>query len=172
MNQHFELRKLQLSDAKSLAENANNIHVWNNLYDAFPHPYSEEDGIEFIKMRLDKSDISVHFAIAVEDKVVGGISVTPQENVNLRVVAEMGYFIGEKYWNKGIMTEAIKQMVSYAFTNLPHLRKIFATPFDFNIGSQKVLEKAGFEREAILKQGAIKNGKIVDLHYYSIIKQD
>ncbi|MDR0796357.1 MAG: GNAT family N-acetyltransferase [Tannerella sp.] len=167
---NFELRELRLSDAKSLAENANNILIWNNLYDAFPHPYSEEDGKKFIKLRLDKPDTSAHLAIVVDDKVVGGMSVTPQENANLRITAELGYFIGEKYWNKGIMTEAIKQMLAYAFGKFPHLRKIYATPFDFNIASHKVLQKAGFELEAILKQAAIKNNKIIDLHYYSLYK--
>jgi len=87
-----------------------------------------------------------------------------------RITAEMGYFIGEKYWNRGIMTEAIKQMVIYAFTHFPHLRKIYATPYDFNTASHRVLQKAGFEREAILKQAAIKNGEIIDLHYYSLLK--
>jgi RimJ/RimL family protein N-acetyltransferase len=82
----------------------------------------------------------------------------------------MGYFIGERYWNKGLTTEAVKRMVTYVFTHFPHLHKIYATPFDFNTASQKVLQKAGFEREAILKQAAIKNGKIIDEHYYSLLK--
>jgi RimJ/RimL family protein N-acetyltransferase len=169
MNKYFELRELQLSDAASLAENANNINIWNNVRDALPYPYSEEDGKQFIETKLEKTKTTVDFAIVVEGKVIGGISIIPQNDVE-RVSAEIGYWIGEKYWNKGIMSSAIKQMVTYAFTNLPQLRKIFAKPFDYNIASQKVLQKAGFELEAILKQAAIKNEKIIDIHYYSLLK--
>jgi len=170
MNQTFEIREWQLSDVVSLAENANNINIWNNVRDYFPHPYSEKDGKEFIKMVLLKPKPTVDFAIVADGKAIGGIGIVLQTDVE-RISAEIGYWLGEKYWNKGIVTEAVKQMLDYAFANFP-LQKIFAPIFDFNISSQKVLEKAGFEREAILKQGAIKNGKIIDLHYYSYIKKD
>ena len=165
----FELREWRLSDAVSLAENANNINIWNNMRDALPHPYSEEDGKQFIEMALSMPKPATYLTIAVEGKAVGSIGITLHSDIE-RISAEMGYFIGENYWNRGIMTEAVKQMVAYAFTHFPHLHKIYATPFDFNIASQKVLQKAGFEREAILKQAAIKNNKIIDLHYYSIFK--
>jgi len=167
-NNNFELREWQLSDVASLAENANNIHIWNNLRDALPHPYSEKDAKEYIEMALSKPKPTTMFAIVVDGKAVGSIGFFPRTDVE-RISAELGYFIGEGYWDKGIMTEAVKRIVTYAFTTFP-LQKIYATPFDFNIASQKVLQKAGFEREAILKQAAIKNGKIVDLHYYSMFK--
>ena len=162
----FELREWRLSDAASLAENANNIDIWNNVRDYFPHPYSEDDGKQFIESVLSKPKPAVDLAIVVDGKAVGGIGIVLQTDVE-RISAEMGYWLGVNYWNKGIMTEAVKQMVTYAFTHFP-LRKIFAPVFDFNIASQKVLQKAGFEREAILKQAAIKNDKIIDMHYYSI----
>jgi len=170
MDQYFELRKWCLSDAASLAENANNINIWNNLRDALPHPYSEDDGKQFIEMALSQPNPPTLLAIVVDGKAVGSIGIFLRTDVE-RISAELGYFIGEKYWNRGIMTEAIKQMVAYAFANFSQLWKIYATPFDFNVASHKVLLKAGFEREAILKQAAIKNGKIIDLYYYSIIKQ-
>jgi RimJ/RimL family protein N-acetyltransferase len=170
MNTHFELREWRLSDAESLAENANNINIWNNMRDGLPHPYTEEDGKQFIEKAMSLPKPATLLTIAVEGKAVGSIGIVLHSDVE-RISAEMGYFIGENYWNRGIMTEAVKQMVAYAFANFP-LRKIYATPFDFNIASHKVLQKAGFEREAILKQAAIKNGKIVDMHYYSFIKQD
>ena len=170
MNQSFELREWQLSDVASLAENANNINIWNNVRDYFPHPYSEKDGKEYIEMVLSQPKPATILAIDVEGKAVGSIGIILQTDVE-RISAEIGYWLGEKYWNKGIVTEAIKQMLTYAFANFP-LQKIYAPIFDFNIASQKILQKAGFEREAILKQGAIKNGKIIDLHYYSFIKKD
>jgi RimJ/RimL family protein N-acetyltransferase len=171
MNNNFKLREWQLSDATSLAENINNAHVWDNLRDALPKPYSEANGKEFIEMVLSQPKPATSLAIEVDGKAIGSIGITPRTDVE-RITAEIGYFVGENYWNKGITTEAIKQMVAYAFANFPDLRKIYATPFDFNTASHKVLEKAGFEREAILKQAAIKNGKIVDMYYYSFFKQD
>ena len=167
--QTIKFREWQISDIQSLAENANNINVWNNLRDYFPNPYSEEDGKQFIEMVLSKPKPAVDFAIVVDDKAVGGIGIILQKDVE-RISAEMGYWLGEKYWNKGIVTQAIKEIVKYSFENFPELQKIYATPFNFNIASQKVLQKAGFECEAILKKAAIKNGQIIDLHYYSIFK--
>ncbi|GHU88587.1 N-acetyltransferase [Bacteroidia bacterium] len=164
----YKLREWQLSDAASLAENANNIRVWNNLRDYFPHPYSENDGIQFIQMISAKPKPATDMAIVVDGKAVGGIGIIPRTDVE-RVSAELGYWLGEKYWNRGIMTQVVKEMVSYTFLNFP-LQKIYATPFGFSIASQKVLEKAGFEREAILKKAAIKNGKIVDEYYYSFFR--
>ena len=170
MISNFELREWRLSDAASLAENANNMNIWNNLRDALPHPYSEENGKQFIVMAISQPKPATFFAIVVDGKAVGSIGISLHTDVE-RITAELGYFIGEKYWNRGIMTEVVKQMVAYSFANFP-LRKIYATPFDFNLASHKVLQKAGFEREAILKQAAIKNGIVVDLHYYSFIKQN
>ena len=167
---NFILREWQISDVASLTENANNINIWNNVRDYFPHPYSEENGKQFIEMVLSKPKPAADFAIVVDGKAVGGIGIVLQTDVE-RISAEIGYWLGEKYWNRGITTEVIKQMVQYAFANFP-LQKIHAPVFDFNIASHKVLQKAGFECEAILKQAAIKNGKIIDLHYYSFIKQD
>jgi len=164
----FILREWQLSDAASLAENANNINIWNNVRDYFPHPYSEKDGQEFITKVLN-GEFGYQKAIVVEGQAVGSIGIFLRTDVE-RISAELGYFIGEKYWNRGIMTDAVKEMVDYVFTDFPHLRKIYATPFDFNISSQKVLQKAGFECEGVLKESAIKNGKVIDLHYYSLLK--
>ncbi|MDR1341892.1 MAG: GNAT family N-acetyltransferase [Prevotellaceae bacterium] len=165
----FMLREWQLSDAASLAENASNIHVRSSLHDYFPYPYSEEEGKQFIGMALSKPRPATDMAIVVDGKAVGGISIALQTDVE-RISAEIGYWLGENYWNRGIMTEAVKEMASYAFLNFLQLRKIYATIFDFNIASQRVLQKAGFEREGILKQAAIKNGKVIDLHYYGLIK--
>ena len=168
-NAPFTLREWRLSDAASLAEQANNIRIWNNLRDGLPHPYSEKDGETFIKMALSQPKPAPLLAIVVDEKAVGSMGIVLRTDVE-RISAELGYFIGEAYWNRGIMTQAVKRMVTYAFTRFPQLVKIYATPFDFNIASHKVLQKAGFEREAILKRAAVKNGKIVDEHYYSIFK--
>jgi len=169
MKSKFLLRDWQMSDVKSLAENLNNINVTNNLDDYAPYPYSEKDGEEFITKVLN-GEFGINKAIIVDGQAVGGVGVFPKTEIH-RHTAELGYWLGEKYWNRGIMTDVVKEFVTYVFTEFPHLQKIFAQVFDFNIGSQKVLEKAGFEHEAILKQGAIKNEKIIDLYYYGLIKK-
>ena len=166
---NFELREWRMSDVASLAENANNILIWNNMRDGFPHPYSENDAKAFIEKALMQPKPATLLAIAVDGKAVGSIGIILHTDVE-RINAEMGYFIGENYWNRGFITEAIRQMATYAFKHFPFLHKIYATPFGFNVPSHKALEKAGFEREAILKQVAIKNGKIVDFHYYSLLR--
>ena len=164
----FELREWRISDIASLVENADNINVWNNVRDYFPHPYTEEDGRQFIEIALSEPQSVTDMAISVDGKAVGGIGIIRKTDVE-RITAEIGYWLGEKYWNKGIMTEAVKQMTTYAFDRFS-LHKLYALVFSFNIASQKVLEKAGFECESILKQAAIKNGMIIDLHYYGLLK--
>jgi RimJ/RimL family protein N-acetyltransferase len=130
----FILREWRLSDAASLAENANNIAVWNNLRDAFPHPYTEEDGKQFITKAMNMPRPATLMAIEVDGKSVGSIGITLHTDVE-HITAELDYFIGENYWNRGIMSEAVKELVSYAFLHFPELKKIYATPFGFNIAS-------------------------------------
>jgi len=168
MKTTFRLREWKLTDITSLSENANNIRIWNNLRDYFPYPYTEKDGEAYLEMVLAKPKPSVDLAIEIDGKAVGGIGVVLKADVE-RISAEIGYWLGENYWNNGIMTEAVKAFSVYVFSHFP-VHKLYATIFDFNSASQRVLEKAGFEKEAILKQSAIKNGKIIDLHYYGLIK--
>jgi len=168
MIQRFILREWRLSDKESLAEHADNIGIWNCVRDYFPHPYTIKDGEEFITMVMGKPKPAVDLAIEIEGRAVGGVGIVLQQDVE-RVGAEIGYWLGERYWNRGVMTDVIKKMVEYSFANF-HIQKLYATIFDFNIASQRVLEKAGFEKEAVLKQAAIKNDKIIDLHYYGLIK--
>lgn len=164
----FTLRPWRLSDAASLTAQADNIRVWNHVRDYFPHPYTERDGVAFIEMVLAKPAPATDLAIEIDGRAVGGIGIVPGRDVE-RITAEIGYWLGETYWGRGVMSDAVRQMADYAFANF-EIRKLFASVFDFNRASQRVLEKAGFTREAILRSGAIKNGQIVDLHYYSLIR--
>lgn len=168
MYKNYILREWKLSDKESLAKNANNINIWNNVRDHFPHPYMVEDAEQFINMVLSKEPPRIDFAIEIDGKVVGGIGIVLNSDVE-RISAEIGYWLGEEYWNRGIMTDVVKEMVDYTFSHLP-IRKLYASVFDFNKASQRVLEKAGFEKEGVLRQAAIKNGQIIDFHYYGLIK--
>ncbi len=165
---NFILREWTLDDAPSLARNANNIKIWNNHRDYFPHPYTQRAALEFIKSALTEPGPVKEFAIEINGEAVGSLSLMPRPDVT-RVVMELGYWLGEAYWGEGVMTAAVKEVVAYAFRHF-QIEKVWAPVFAYNEGSQKVLLKAGFELEAVMKRGAIKNGEITDVHYYSLFR--
>ena len=130
----------------------------------------EDDAEDFIRAMLSADkDKTFAFAITLNDKVIGSIGVFRQENIHYRT-AEMGYYIGEKYWGNGYMTEAVKLACEFVFENTDIIR-IFAEPFSHNIASCRVLEKAGFTCEGILRSNAYKNENIVDMKMYALVKQ-
>ena len=153
-----KIRKWELADAKDLAVALSNTKIQDNLRDGLPYPYTEQDGIDYISAVLsaDEND-TFAFAITVEGKVIGSIGVFRQGNIH-RQTAEVGYYIAEEYWGKGIMTEAIKQTCKYVFDKSDIIR-IYAEPFAYNMASCRVLEKAGFQHEGTLGSNAAKNGK-------------
>ena len=165
------IRKWELSDAKDLAVALSNKKVQDNLRDGLPYPYTEQDGKEFISAMLSADENETFaFAIMVDDKVVGSIGIFRQGNIH-RQTAELGYYIAEEYWGKGIMTEAVKQICEYVFANSDIIR-IYAEPFAYNIASCRVLEKVGFQYEGTLRSNAVKNGKVIDMKMYSLIKEE
>ena len=165
------IRKWKLTDAKDLAVALSNKKIQDNLRDGLPYPYSEQDGIDFISSMLSANeDETFAFAITLDDKVIGSIGVFRQQNIH-RQTAEMGYYIAEEYWGKGIMTDAVKQICNYVFKNSDILR-IYAEPFAYNTGSCRVLEKAGFQYEGTLRNNAVKNGKVIDMKMYSLLREE
>ena len=163
------LREWKLSDALSLAQAISNLNVQNNLRDGLPYPYYEKDAIDFINAMLsaDKNEVFA-FAIECDGKVIGSIGIFRQQNIHRRT-AELGYYIAEEYWGKGIATQAVNKICDYVFQNSDILR-IFAEPFSKNIASCRVLEKAGFQCEGTLRSNEVKCGKICDMKMYSLIK--
>lgn len=166
-----KIRKWRIEDAADLASVLSNKKVQDNLRDGLPYPYREQDGKEFILAMLsaDEND-TFAFAITVNEKVIGSIGAFRQTNIHSKT-AELGYYIAEEYWGKGIMTEAVKQLCSYVFSNSDMIR-IYAEPFAYNIGSQRVLEKAGFQYEGTLRRNAVKNGKVLDMKMYALIREE
>ena len=163
------IRHWEIEDAKELANVLNNKKILDNLRDGIPYPYTEKDAKDFIEAMLatDKNSTFV-FAIVVDDKVVGSIGVYRKDNVHAQT-AEMGYYIAEPYWGKGIGTSAVEKICNYIFTNTNIIR-IFAEPFAYNLGSCRILEKSGFILEGTLRKNAVKNGKILDMKMYAKIK--
>ncbi len=154
-----DVRSWRETDAESLARHANNVHVANWLRDAFPHPYSLADARAFLA-RARGADPKTVFAIAVDGEAVGGIGFTLHADVE-RVAAEIGYWLGEPYWRRGIMTEALRAVTEFAVKQ-HRLTRVYALPFEGNAASCRVLEKAGYVLEARLRKSAIKGGKIID----------
>jgi RimJ/RimL family protein N-acetyltransferase len=169
INKSVTLREWQLSDAAALAELLNNKKILDNLRDGLPFPYTEKDGEYYINSMLtaDKND-TFAFAIVYGGEVVGSIGAFRQQNIHNKT-AEMGYYIGGKYWGNGICTAAVTLLSRYVFVNTDIIR-LFAEPFATNTGSIRVLEKAGFEYEGTLRKNAVKNGIVIDMKMYSLIK--
>ncbi len=155
----YTLRIWQENDVESLIKHANNPKIAQFMTNAFPYPYTEENGKAFIKMASSGNPTNI-FAIEVEGNAVGGIGIHPQSDVMCKN-AELGYWLGEQYWGRGIITNAIQKMVQYAFENFDLIR-IYARPYGNNIASQKALLKAGFKLEATIQKNIFKNGEFLD----------
>jgi len=149
------LREWKIEDAPDLAAAINNKKVLDNLRDGIPYPYTEKDAAEFIAATLSaEKDSQYAFAICLESKAIGSIGVFRKDNVH-RYTAEMGYYIAEPHWGKGIMSEAVRQMCAFIFEHTDIVR-VFAEPYAHNDASCRVLEKAGLNFEGILRQNALK----------------
>lgn len=163
------LRELTEKDHTALVELANNKKIWSNLRDVFPHPYSAQDGHNFISM-VHTDTNAKRFAIDYDSNFVGMIGMFPQGDV-YRYNAELGYWIGEKYWGKGIGTSAVSLIVEYAF-NKTEITRLYAGIFGYNKASAKILEKNNFRNEGIAKSTVFKDGEYHDEMRYAILKEE
>lgn len=167
---NIKIRKWKVEDAHDLAYALNNKKIHNNLRDGLPYPYTVADAESYIQAMLNADQDSVYaFAITADDKVIGSIGVFRKDNIH-RCTAEMGYYIAEPWWGKGIGTIAVKEISTYIFQNTDIIR-IFADPFAYNTASCRVLEKAGFIFEGTLRKNAVKNGIVQDMKMYALVKE-
>jgi|SRR5678816_2060384 len=160
------VRSWEPGDVPALVRHANNRRIWLNLRDRFPHPYTSSDGTSFIR-RVRASQPETTFAIEVDNEAAGGIGFMLQPDVE-RVSAEIGYWLGEIHWGRGICTDALRAVTQYAIEQ-HGLTRVFALPFAHNAASCRVLEKAGFVVEGLLRRSAIKDGRTVDQKLYGFI---
>jgi ribosomal-protein-alanine N-acetyltransferase len=158
------VRSWREEDAPSIARHANNRQVWINLRDAFPSPYTIDDARRYIGAAMS-ADPQTQFAIEVEGEAAGSIAFALRHDVE-RVSAELGYFLGEDFWGRGIMTEAVASVTRHAIA-AHGLTRVYAVPFEWNAASSRVLEKAGFQLEARLRRSAIKDGRVIDQLLYA-----
>jgi RimJ/RimL family protein N-acetyltransferase len=158
------VRSWRADDAESLAKYADNRNVWRNLRDAFPHPYGIDDAKRFLA-RAEEMKPETFFCIAsVEDAAIGGIGFTIGSDVE-RFTAEIGYWLAEPFWGRGITTEALVAVTQYAIRT-HQLHRLFAVPYAWNDASSRVLEKAGYRFEGRLRNSAFKDGQLIDQLMY------
>ncbi|MFN8209674.1 MAG: GNAT family protein [Bacteroidales bacterium] len=160
----------RMDHAADLAVIANNKNIAYNLRDRFPHPYSYEDAVSWLGMATKDNDPARLFAIIFEGKLAGSIGLIAKEDVYCKN-AETGYFLAEHLWGKGIMTNAISAISTYAFSEFDIIR-IYAEVFADNTGSRRALEKSGFRCEATISKNIFKGGEIRDSCIYSVLREN
>jgi RimJ/RimL family protein N-acetyltransferase len=153
------IRQWNEEDLANLVLYANNVHIWNNLRNYFPHPYTEADGIAWLEKNAT-AEPRLNFAIDQDGQAIGGIGIMLNSDV-YAMSAEIGYWIAEPYWNMGIATEAIRQMTEYVFYYFDIVR-LYAEVFENNKASMRALEKNGFYLEGVRRKAVLKNGILMD----------
>ena len=160
------MRAWRMADAEALVRHANNASVASHLRDRFPHPYVRANAQAFVKSALSAADAS-NLAIEVDGEAAGAIGYVIGTDVE-RYSAEIGYWLGEACWGRGIATEALTLVVGHVFAR-PNLLRLFALPFADNAASIRVLEKAGFVCEGLLRSSSVKFGRPRDQALYARI---
>ncbi|MBB6459823.1 GNAT family N-acetyltransferase [Flammeovirga kamogawensis] len=165
-----KLRTLKKSDREQITELINNKKIVDNLRDDIPHPYSLEDADYFIDF-TQKQSPAENFGIITENQELCGVISLKRQSDIFRMTAEVGYWIGEKYWKEGIASKAVRLITKYGFEEL-QLERIYAGVFGYNTASMKVLEKNGYTKEGISRNSIIKNNIIHDQHIFSKLKNE
>jgi [ribosomal protein S5]-alanine N-acetyltransferase len=162
------LRYWRRGDEDSLVRHADNPLIARNMRDRFPHPYTPEDARAWVEHTLAE-DPPLNLAIAVNGEAAGGIGIIPGDDIHRRS-AEIGYWLGEAHWGRGIATEAVKAASQWAFENYD-LNRLWAGVFAHNAASARVLVKAGFKFEARLRCAATKAGRTIDELIYALVRE-
>ncbi len=161
------LREWRYTDKLSLIRHADNIKVARMVKDRFPYPYDEKAADDWL-MLVTAENPQTNFAITANDAVVGGIGFDTPGDI-FRRSAEIGYWLGEEYWGRGIMTEAVRAVTDFAFTNFDICR-VYAGVFANNPASVRVLEKAGYQFEGRLRKSITKFGQTIDQLVFAVVR--
>lgn len=161
-----DLRPWRSDDKDSLIRCANNWEVARQLRDRFPHPYTEEDADEWLALVCDEDPVT-NLAIVVDGHAVGGIGIELQSDVYRRS-AEIGYWLAEAHWGRGIMSEAVPAVTRYALDQFD-LCRLFAGVFESNPASARILEKAGYTLEGRMRRSVVKDGRMLDQLLYAFV---
>ncbi|MBO9664650.1 GNAT family protein [Dokdonella sp.] len=162
------LRPWRLDDLDSLVASANDASVSRSLRDRFPYPYTGDDGRAWLTRAVDESDRA--WALEIDGSAVGGVSLHPGVDVH-RHSAELGYWLAQRHWGHGIMTAVIRAFAPRAMDAF-RLYRLYATVYETNPASARVLEKAGFAREGVQKSAVVKRGELLDLYVYALVRRE
>jgi RimJ/RimL family protein N-acetyltransferase len=163
MKPNIQLRPWKREDAQPLTLIANNKKIWLNVRDHFPHPYTNKNALDWIAYTMNQKPV-LNMAITVDGNIAGSIGVLLKEDV-YRKSMEIGYFLGENYWGKGIATVAVSLLLQYISKQFDVVR-VYAEVFEHNIASMRVLEKNGFQLEGIREKSVIKNNVLMNDHVW------
>ena len=164
----YVVRDWARSDKESLLRYANNRNVWRNLTHRFPHPYTAEDAEGWFSS-LESVPEATHWAIEVDGHAAGGVGVMLREGVHAKS-AGFGYWLGEPYWGRGIMTEVVGKVVPFVVSHF-RLVRLESPVFAWNPASMRVLEKCGFVCEGVARASLYKEGQIIDQMVYAFISR-
>ena len=164
---NYMIRSMRLDDADALLCHANNPKIAANLRDLFPSPYTPKDAADWLAFATSQNP-ETNFAIATDEELIGGIGLTIGGDI-YRMTAELGYWLGEDYWGRGIISRAVGVLVDWAFETFD-LNRIWADPFASNLASAKVLERNGFQLEGIKRASVLKAGRVLDQLLYARIR--
>jgi len=164
----WNIRSFTPSDAEALVRYANNRRISINLRDRFPCPYTRADADAFLAAAWAQQPES-DFAIASRNELIGGIGFHPQADVH-RLSAEVGYWLGEPFWGRGIATAALRALTEWVFATTALVR-LYAHVFEWNPASARVLEKAGYTLEGRMRRSVIKDGQVIDQLIYAMVRE-
>ncbi len=164
----FRLRAWRSGDEPDLVRYANNRKIWRNLTDRFPSPYTPADAQEWVRLCESSASRDLALAIEIEGNAIGGIGIAPKDDLQIKV-AEIGYWLGEPFWGRGIATAAVRLMTDHAFASLDLVR-MFGIVLEWNPASGRVLEKAGYTLEARQPRNVFKDGQVIDSLLYARLR--
>ena len=165
----IELRLLKDEDLEDLVKYANNKKIADNLGPDMPHPYTIEDGKWWID---NNKNNEYQLAITINNSFAGMIGMTNIDDKKSDHCKNFGYWVGEPYWGKGIMTRAVQLFTNYAFDKFKDIHRLQAYVYDYNPASARVLEKAGFTKEGTRKDGVFLRGKIFSEDTYRLLRNE
>lgn len=164
-----DVRSWRRADVASLARYADNRNIWINLRDGFPHPYTREDARLFIEKAI-RTKPETLFAIDVGGAAIGSIGFMLRGDVE-RCSAEIGCWVGEEFWSKGIGRAALRAVTAYAM-DTHSLTRVYAVPYEWNAASCRMLERAGYILEGRMRKSAIKDGRVIDQLLYAFVREE
>ncbi|MBL7033027.1 MAG: GNAT family N-acetyltransferase [Candidatus Delongbacteria bacterium] len=164
------IRSYQESDLPQLVKQANDRAIWLNLTDGFPHPYTMQNGRDWISIATSQEPETNFAIVSGNDAVIGGVGLEIKADI-YRCTAEIGYWLGRAWWGQGIATRALRALTDWGLRTFA-LERLQAGVFETNPASARVLEKAGYRLEGRLKRNVIKDGKVLDLMLYATTRPE